>query len=80
MLTFATCGIRAAQEPDRYLLCTDKEYCRTKASLLTQNNFKPGIDKQMPIRLWDEITYLFPNFNGHSVDVWERISNFTPAF
>ena len=28
----------------------------------------------------DEITYPSPNFNGCTVEVWERISNFTPHF
>ena len=27
-----------------------------------------------------EITYLFPNFNGCAVDVWEWISHFIPHF
>ena len=27
-----------------------------------------------------EITYLFPNFNGCTVEVWERISNNLPHF
>ena len=30
--------------------------------------------------VWDEITYPFPNFNGCTVEVWERISNFIPHF
>ena len=29
-------------------------------------------------KVWDEITYPFPNFNGAAVEVWEWISNFTP--
>ena len=29
-------------------------------------------------RIWDEITYPFPNFNGAAVDVWELVSNFIP--
>ena len=28
----------------------------------------------------DEITYLFPNFNGCTVEVWEWMSNFIPNF
>ena len=24
----------------------------------------------MPSKMWDEITYPFPNFNGCTVDVW----------
>ena len=31
-------------------------------------------------KLWDELTYLFPNFNGAAVEVWEWISNFIPHF
>ena len=29
-------------------------------------------------RMWDEITYPFPNFIGTTVEVWEWISNFMP--
>ena len=31
-------------------------------------------------KLWDEITYPFPNFNGATVEDWEWISNFIPHF
>ena len=31
-------------------------------------------------KVWDEIPYTFPNFNGGTVDVWERINNFIPHF
>ena len=31
-------------------------------------------------KVWDEITYPFPNFNGTAVGVWEWISNFIPHF
>ena len=31
-------------------------------------------------KVWDEITYLFPNFNGATVEVWEWISDFIPDF
>ena len=34
----------------------------------------------MPNRVWDEITFPFPNFNGSTVEVWEWISNFIPHF
>ena len=27
-------------------------------------------------KVWDEITYPFPNFNGAAVEVWEWINNF----
>ena len=29
-------------------------------------------------KMWDEIIYPFPNFNGATVEVWEWISNFIP--
>ena len=29
-------------------------------------------------RVWDEITYPFPNFNGYPVEVWEGKGNFIP--
>ena len=31
-------------------------------------------------KVWDEITYPFPNFNGAAVEVWEWLSNFIPHF
>ena len=31
-------------------------------------------------KVWDEITYPFPNFNGTTVEVWEWVSNFIPHF
>ena len=34
----------------------------------------PSLISNMPIKLWDEITYPFPNFNGATVEVWEWIS------
>ena len=30
--------------------------------------------------MWHEITYPFPNFNGSTIEVWEWISNSSPAF
>ena len=38
------------------------------------------ISNHMPSKVWDEITYPFPNFNGAAVEVWEWISNFIPHF
>ena len=38
------------------------------------------ISNLMPINVWDEITYPFPNFNGAAVEVWEWISNFILHF
>ena len=36
------------------------------------------ISKHLPSRMWDEIAYPFPNFNGATVEVWAWISNFSP--
>ena len=30
--------------------------------------------------MWDEITYLFPNFDGYTAESWEWSSNFIPHF
>ena len=48
--------------------------------LLTWINFNLGISNHMPSKVWDEITYPFPNFNDRSVEVWEGISNFILHF
>ena len=31
-------------------------------------------------KMWDEVIYPFPNFNGRTTDVWKWISNFIPQF
>ena len=38
------------------------------------------ISYHTPSKVWDEITYPFPTFNGCAVEVWERTSNFIPQF
>ena len=38
------------------------------------------ISNQMPSKVWDEITYPFPNFNGCPIEVCQWISNFIPHF
>ena len=35
------------------------------------------ISNHMPSKVWGEITYPFPNFNGCTVEVWEWINHFT---
>ena len=49
--------------------------------LLMWFNFNPSRNiYHKPSEVWYEITYPFPNFNGATFEVWERISNFTPFF
>ena len=38
------------------------------------------ISNRIHSKLWDEITYQFPNFNGCTVEVWEWISNFSHTY
>ena len=38
------------------------------------------INNYIHCKVWDEITYPFPNFNGCTVEVWEWINNFIPLF
>ena len=42
--------------------------------------FPAWIINHMPSKVWNEITHLFPNFNGAAVGVWEWISNFILHF
>ena len=39
-----------------------------------------GQVNHMPGKVWDEITYPFPNFKSCTVEVWEWIGNFIPHF
>ena len=43
--------------------------------LLTWIKFNASMNKKLHYKVWDEITYPFPNFNGATVYVWEWISN-----
>ena len=38
------------------------------------------MSNHMLSKVWGEITYPFPNFNGCTVEVWEWLSNFMPHF
>ena len=38
------------------------------------------IGDHMPSKLWDEITYPFPNLNSCAVEVWKWINNDIPHF
>ena len=49
--------------------------------LLTWIDLIPAwISNYIHYKVWDEITYPFPNFNGCTVEVWEWITNFIPHF
>ena len=37
------------------------------------------ISNYIRYKVWDEITYPLSNFNGCTVEVWQRISNFIPS-
>ena len=60
------------------LLCADTALCKTGGLSLTCFNFNPS--NSIHYKVWNEITYPFPNFNSATVEVWERISNFIPHF
>ena len=38
------------------------------------------MDKYIHYKVWDEITYLFLNFNGETVEDYEWISDLIPYF
>ena len=48
---------------------------------ITWNNFSPvSIHNHMHSKVWYEITYPIPNFDGCTVEVWEWKINFIPNF
>ena len=49
-------------------------HCSLKPRLLT------WVSNHMPIGVWGEITYPFPNFIGATVEFWEWICNLIPDF
>ena len=38
------------------------------------------ISKYLHYKVWSALTYLFPNFNGATVEVWARVSNSSHTF
>ena len=42
--------------------------------LKCESKYDNILTNPMPRKMWDEITYPFPNFNGATVEVWEWIS------
>ena len=38
------------------------------------------ISNYIHFKMWDEITYPFPNFNCAAIELWEWLSNFIPHF
>ena len=47
---------------------------------MVKNFFPVWISNNAASKVWDEITYPFPNFNGGTVEVWEWLSNFIRHF
>ena len=43
------------------------------------NSIATQKSNHLPCKVWDGITYPFPNLNGCTVDVWKGISNFIPS-
>ena len=55
--------------------------CRRHGAPFTNTYLIPSwMNNHMSSKVWDKITYPFPNFNGATVEVWEWINNFIPHF
>ena len=53
--------------------------CNKGPLLLTWFKFNPSmISNYIHYKMWDEITYIFPNFSGATIEVWEWISSLIP--
>ena len=50
-------------------------YVKPTAQLLFKH-----ISNHMLSKVWDKITYPFPNLNGSTVEVWEWLSNWIPHY
>ena len=58
----------------------DQRKRQSSASLCKNDDLFTNMDQpsSQPSKVWDEITSLFPNFNGSTVEVWDWTSNFIP--
>ena len=46
----------------------------------TPDTIAAWISNYIHYKVWDEITYAFPNFNSCTIEVWEWINNSIPHF
>ena len=64
-----------------WLCNVDASVCTPRAPFfLGLISIPAWISNYIHYKVWVEITYPFPNFNGWTVEVWEWISNFSPHF
>ena len=56
--------------------------CKDEKEILPPwiNSIQARISNNMSSKVWDEIIYPLPNFNGCTVEVWEWINNFISHF
>ena len=52
--------------------------CKIDRNQTTTKRKNAWIRNYIHYKVWDEIIYSSPNFNGTAVEVWEGISSFTP--
>ena len=63
-----------------FIVCHKTHWSDTDLYILSVVLIPEWVRKQIPIKMWDDISSLFPNFNVCAVEVWEWISNFIPHF
>ena len=69
----------ASRRPKLEKTSYDKKECESCFLLTAWINFILNKD-DINYKMWNEITYPFPNFNDCTVEIWEWISNFIPHF
>ena len=47
---------------------------------LVMSKIAVWMNNHIPSKVWDNVAYPFPNFNGFTIEVWEWINNFLPHF
>ena len=50
------------------------------ASIIYQKISDSSQARWLPSKVWSEIAYPFPNFNGIAVEVWKWIGSFAPHY
>ena len=70
------CWIRSQRVPTNRVVLTHHVGGLLQYRIPSETTTGSWISNHMTNKVWDEITYPFPNFNGAAVEVWEWMSNF----
>ena len=78
MFSYSLIPLDFTQILQGYLTGTDK--VKSTGAPFGLTLILPGISNYIHYKVWDEITYPFPNFNGVTIEVWDWICYFISHF